>query len=491
MGKYILALDQGTTSSRSLLYDNRGRVVSLDRMEITQVFPKPGWVEQDPYDILSTQLLTAKNAFDKVKNPEAVDSIGITNQRETTLLWERDTGKPLANAIVWQCRRSSEICERLKKQGLSPLVHRKTGLLIDAYFSATKLLWLFEAYPGLLKRAKNGELLFGTVDTWLLYNLTGTHYTDPTNASRTMLFNIESLAWDEELLSLLDIPRSILPEVRPSGSCFGETKKELFGRSIPVMAVAGDQQAAMFGQGCFREGAAKNTYGTGCFMLMHTGSRPKYSENGLLTTCLCTTENHSEYALEGSVFVGGALVQWLRDRLRVIEEAADTEEVALSVKDNGGVYFVPAFVGLGAPHWNMECTGTITGITGGTGREHIVRAALESIAFQCYDLFQCMEKASGIPLENLMVDGGASANDFLMQFQADLLGAALERPASVETTSQGVCFLAGLGTGTFSDREELLGMIETERTFQPQMEEQRRADLIEGWRKAVRKTTLE
>jgi len=491
MGKYILALDQGTTSSRSLIYDERGRIASVDRKKLAQIFPKPGWVEQDPYDILSTQLLTAKNALDKAKTQKEVEAIGITNQRETTLLWEKDTGKPVTNAVVWQCRRSSDVCERLKQQGLSSLVHRKTGLLIDAYFSASKLLWLFEEYPELFKRAKRGELLFGTVDTWLLYNITGKHLTDRTNASRTMLFNIESFAWDDEIISLLDIPRSILPEVRPSGSCFGETKKELFGRSIPVMAVAGDQQAAMFGQGCFGEGSAKNTYGTGCFMLMHTGTSPQYSENGLITTCLGGTEGACEYALEGSVFTGGAVVQWLRDKLRVIENAGDTESVARSVEDNGGVFFVPAFVGLGAPHWNMACTGTITGITGGVQKAHIVRAALESIAFQSYDVFKCMEKDSGIPLKKLKVDGGASANDFLMQFQADLLGAVLERPASVESTSKGVFFLAGLGTGMFSGREEIRKIIKVDHEFHPHMEERCRAALIDGWQKAVQKTTLE
>jgi glycerol kinase len=489
MHRYILTLDQGTTSSRSLVFDEKARVVSEDRRPIRQIYPKPGWVEHDPYNILETQLETAKNAVAGVGS-DSIGAIGITNQRETTILWEKDTGKPVGNAVVWQCRRSSSICNELKREGLSQVVHRKTGLIIDAYFSASKIMWMFRKYPGLLEKAKNGELLFGTVDTWLLYNLTGRHVTDYTNASRTMLFNIETLTWDEELLALLKIPRSILPDVQESGSFFGETRSDIFGRPIPVMAVAGDQQAALFGQGCWGKGMVKGTYGTGCFILMHTGKKPSYSANGLITTCGCETGRSRAYALEGSVFICGAVVQWLRDRLGIIADAAETERIARSVPDSGGVYFVPAFVGLGAPFWNMESRGTVTGLTGGTSREHLVRAGLEAIAYQCYSVVRCMEEDSGVRLRQLRADGGASGNDFLMQFQADILGAVIQRPSNVESTAGGVFLLAGLVMGLFSGKDEAKRLIMVEREFHPEMDTVQREKLIKGWETAVQRTLL-
>jgi len=488
MNRFILSLDQGTTSSRAILFDEDGNIVGMNQKEFKQIFPKPGWVEHNPLEILNSQIDVAKKAVENAKKSiNSVEAIGITNQRETTLLWEKDSGKPVYNAIVWQCRRSSIICNELKNRGHSDLVHNKTGLVIDAYFSATKLMWIFKKYPEIYKRAKRGDILFGTVDTWLLYNLTGNHLTDYTNASRTMLFNINTLSWDDDILSITSIPKSILPEVRPSISYFGETKKEIFGKSIPVFGVAGDQQSALFGQGCFEKGMVKNTYGTGCFILMNTGKKPYYSKNGLLTTCAWGINNEVIYALEGSVFVAGAVIQWLRDKLKVINSASETEAIAISLSNNEGVYFVPAFVGLGAPYWNMESRGLISGLTRGAGVEHIVRAALESIAYQSYDIIRCMEKDSGVKLETLMVDGGASANNFLMQYQADTINKRVVRPMDIETTAKGVYFLAGLKAGIFSGMKDILNTIRVDREFQPKMSEEERDMCLLGWKKAVNK----
>jgi len=488
MDNYILSLDQGTTSSRAILFDRDGNIVSMDQIEFRQIFPRPGWVEHDPMEIINSQIEVAKRAVEKVNvSFKYVEAIGITNQRETTVLWDRETGRPVYNAIVWQCRRSADICNQLKEEGYTDLFHRKTGLVIDAYFSATKLMWIFKESPELYKRAKNGELGFGTVDSWLLYNLTGDHLTDYTNASRTMLFNINDLKWDDDLLSITGIPKSILPNIKPSSAYFGNTKKEIFGGSIPILGVAGDQQSALFGQGCFERGMVKNTYGTGCFILMNTGERPYYSNNGLLTTCAWGIDNKVIYALEGSVFIGGAVIQWLRDKLKVIKSAKETERIAFSLDDNSGVYFVPAFVGLGAPYWNMASRGIIKGLTRGVGFEHIVRAALESIAYQSYDVIRCMEDESKAELELLMVDGGASANNFLMQFQSDIINRRVVRPRDIETTAKGVFFLAGLKAGIFSDIKDITRLLKVEREFKPKMSKEERNRYLSGWKDAVKK----
>ncbi len=487
MERYILALDQGTTSSRAIVFDKQGGIVSISQQEFTQIYPQPGWVEHDPLEIWETQKESARKALAAASlDPGQIASIGITNQRETVVVWERDTGKPVYNAIVWQCRRTADICRRLKQDGLEREFSEKTGLLLDPYFSGTKLKWLLEHIPGLRERAEKGELCFGTIDSWLLFNLTGRHLTEPSNASRTLLFNIHSGVWDDDILRLLDIPRALLPEVVPSSGDFGRTKKEIFGKEIRVGGAAGDQQAALFGQACFDKGSAKNTYGTGCFLLLNTGNRPVASRNKLLTTVAWDLGGGPEYALEGSVFIAGAVVQWLRDRLEILEKASDSEKLAASVPDTGGVYFVPAFVGLGAPHWDPDTRGTILGITRGTTRANLIRAALESIAFQSYDLIEAIEKDSGQNIAALKVDGGASLNSFLMQFQADLLGIPVQLPVVAETTALGAAYLAGLHSGYWSGKDDIRKNWKLKRSFEPDIDQARRTSLLEGWRKAVK-----
>jgi glycerol kinase len=487
--KYVLALDQGTTSSRAILFDAAGRGMGVAQQEIRQIYPRPGWVEHDPMEIWGTQSGVAREVLEKLGvAPAEVAAIGITNQRETTIVWDRATGRPVHNAIVWQCRRTADICDQLKD--LAPMVRERTGLVLDAYFSGTKIKWILDHVDGARERARGGELLFGTVDTWLIWNLTRgrVHATDCSNASRTMLFNIHDLCWDQDLLKALDIPEAMLPEVRPSSGLFGRTDPGTFGGAgIPIAGDAGDQQAALFGQACFTEGMAKNTYGTGCFMLMNTGPRPVPSARGLLTTIAWGVDGRVDYALEGSIFVAGAAVQWLRDEMKLIESAAQSETLALSVPDTQGVYVVPAFVGLGAPHWDMRARGAIVGLTRGSGRAHVVRATLESIAYQVCDVIQAMEDDSGIRLRALKVDGGAVANQFLMQFQADLLDVPVSRPAAAETTALGAAFLAGLAVGFWQDRAQIAAAWQLDCTFQPAMDPGRRAALLAGWRRAVQR----
>ena len=489
MPKYLLALDQGTTSSRSIVFDLSGRIIASSQREFPQIFPHRGWVEHDPEDIWNTQLAVAREALSKA-GADAADiyGIGITNQRETTVVWERATGKPICNAIVWQCRRTAEYCDYIKSGELCEDIRRRTGLLIDAYFSATKLKWILDNVEGARERARRGELCFGTVDSWLIFNLTGgkVHATDYSNASRTMLFNINTLEWDDELLRLFDIPRRMLPDVKPSSCIFGETAPELFGASIPVAGVAGDQQAALFGQCCFEDGSVKNTYGTGGFMLMNTGSRPVMSENGLLTTIAWGIGDSSvSYALEGSVFVCGAAVQWLRDGLGLISKASETESIARSVENSGGVWFIPAFVGLGAPYWDPYARGALLGLTRGTTRAHIVRAVLESMAYQTADVLELMEREAKVSMTSLKVDGGASANDLLLEIQADLLGTPIIRPGCIETTALGAANLAGLSTGAFSSLSEISASWQCERRFEPRISAEERLSRLDGWRKAV------
>lgn len=489
MPKYLLALDQGTTSSRSIVFDLSGRIIASSQREFPQIFPHRGWVEHDPEDIWNTQLAVALEALSKA-GADAADiyGIGITNQRETTVVWERATGKPICNAIVWQCRRTAEYCDYIKSGELCEDIRRRTGLLIDAYFSATKLKWILDNVEGARERARRGELCFGTVDSWLIFNLTGgkVHATDYSNASRTMLFNINTLEWDDELLRLFDIPRRMLPDVKPSSCIFGETAPELFGASIPVAGVAGDQQAALFGQCCFEDGSVKNTYGTGGFMLMNTGSRPVMSENGLLTTIAWGIGDSSvSYALEGSVFVCGAAVQWLRDGLGLISKASETETIARSVENSGGVWFIPAFVGLGAPYWDPYARGALLGLTRGTTRAHIVRAVLESMAYQTADVLELMEREAKVSMTSLKVDGGASANDLLLEIQADLLGTPIIRPGCIETTALGAANLAGLSTGAFSSLSEISASWQCERRFEPRISAEERLSRLDGWRKAV------
>ena len=489
MPKYLLALDQGTTSSRSIVFDLSGRIIASSQREFPQIFPHRGWVEHDPEDIWNTQLAVAREALSKA-GADAADiyGIGITNQRETTVVWERATGKPICNAIVWQCRRTAEYCDYIKSGELCEDIRRRTGLLIDAYFSATKLKWILDNVEGARKRARRGELCFGTVDSWLIFNLTGgkVHATDYSNASRTMFFNINTLEWDDELLRLFDIPRRMLPDVKPSSCIFGETAPELFGASIPVAGVAGDQQAALFGQCCFEDGSVKNTYGTGGFMLMNTGSRPVMSENGLLTTIAWGIGDSSvSYALEGSVFVCGAAVQWLRDGLGLISKASETETIARSVENSGGVWFIPAFVGLGAPYWDPYARGALLGLTRGTTRAHIVRAVLESMAYQTADVLELMEREAKVSMTSLKVDGGASANDLLLEIQADLLGTPIIRPGCIETTALGAANLAGLSTGAFSSLSEISASWQCERRFEPRISAEERLSRLDGWRKAV------
>ena len=487
MKEYILTLDQGTTSSRALAYDLNGEILAVSQKEITQYYPQPGWVEHDPEEILKSQINVARDVVEKTGGPDGMIAVAITNQRETTLIWNRDSGRALYRAIVWQCRRSSSICEELKKAGYEEEVRSRTGLVIDAYFSASKLMWLFREHPDLLSLAKSGRVAFGTVDSWLIYNLTGEHKTDYSNASRTMLFNINDLDWDNDLLKSFNIPDSILPQAQPSFSNFGNVKKDIFGKEVHLVGVIGDQQSSLLGQGCIREGMVKNTYGTGCFVLMNTGNKRCMSKRGLLATYAWGDESSSVYTLEGSVFIGGAVVQWLRDGLKIVSEASQTEKIAGEVKDSGGVYFVPAFVGLGAPYWRMDARGTITGITRGTTYKHIVRAALESIAYQSYDVIKTMEEDSGILVKELGADGGASANNFLMQFQSDILNKVIFRSEILESTSRGAFFSAAVGLGLLTvDRIEELVKISGK--FYPTMDEDYRDTLLKGWRDAVKKT---
>ncbi|MFZ4536231.1 glycerol kinase GlpK [Propionivibrio sp.] len=487
--KYVLALDQGTTSSRAILFDQSGNSVGVAQKEFPQIYPQAGWVEHDPMEIWGTQSGVAREVLEKTGiRPDDVAAIGITNQRETTVVWDKATGKPICNAIVWQCRRTASICDDLKARGLEPYIRENTGLVVDAYFSATKLKWILDNVVGARERAKNGELLFGTIDTWLIWNLTRgkVHVTDYSNASRTMLFNIRDLTWDRAILAEMDIPACMLPEVKPSSCVYGHTDAQTFaGAAIPISGDAGDQQAALFGQACFSDGMAKNTYGTGCFMLMNTGTQRIPSLNGLLTTIAWGVEGKVEYALEGSIFVAGAAVQWLRDELKLIENATQTEALAMAVPDSNGVYVVPAFVGLGAPYWDMYARGAIVGLTRGSNRNHIIRATLESIAFQTRDVLQAMEEDSGIRLKALKVDGGVVGNNFLMQFQADILGVPVERPVLTETTALGAAFLAGLAVGFWKDKAEIAANWKVERTFKPAMPADIREKKIKGWTKAV------
>ena len=491
--KYIMALDQGTTSCRCIIFEHDGTIKSLAQKEFTQYYPQPGWVEHDAQEIWDTTLEVARIAMLKQKiSARDIAGIGITNQRETTIVWDKNTGKPVYNAIVWQCRRTSEMVDALIEGGCGDMIRAKTGLVPDAYFSATKLKWILDNVPGVRERAEAGELYFGTVDSWLIWKLAGgmAHVTDYTNASRTMLFDIHRLCWDDELLELLDIPKCMLPEVRPSSQVYGWSQYELLGGEIPVCGAAGDQQSALFGQCCFEPGDVKNTYGTGCFLLMNTGSEPVMSRNGLLTTIAATLPGQVQYALEGSVFTAGAAIQWLRDELGVISSAAESQEYAESVPDTAGVYVVPAFTGLGAPYWNQYARGMITGLTRGFSRAHLVRATLESIAYQTYDICQAMENDALVPLTRLKVDGGASANSFLMQFQSDLLGADVVRPECIETTALGAAYLAGLAVGFWSSLDDVRASWETEKVFIPEMSEERRSKLLTGWRHAV-KTALD
>ena len=491
MPSYILALDQGTTSSRAILFDHDGLPIAARSHEFTQHFPEAGWVEHDPNDIWESQIVAARDVIRASGiSIQDIAGIGIANQRETVVLWDRRTGEPVANAIVWQCRRTAGLCEGLKEAGVETTIQSRTGLVVDAYFSGTKIQWLLDNIPNARARAECGELAFGTVDTWLIYRLTNgrCHVTDPSNASRTMLYNINDRCWDPELLKILNIPEGILPEIRPSSGVIDECHPMHLGAALPIAGIAGDQQAALFGQGCFSSGRAKNTYGTGCFLLMHTGHRPVYSGGGLLTTVAWSIDDKFEYALEGSVFVGGAVIQWLRDQLGLIAQAADSEELATSVEDSGGMYLVPAFVGLGAPYWDMYARGLMVGLTRGTTRAHIIRAALESIAYQTRDVVETMARDASRPLETLRVDGGASANDFLMQFQADLLGVPVERPAVAESTARGAAYLAGLAVGYWKDRETLPMYDHNLRLFQPKVDKETRNRLYQGWQKAIHRS---
>ena len=488
MAKYVMALDAGTTSSRCILFNKEGAMVSVAQKEFTQHFPKPGWVEHDANEIWSTQLGVAVEAVLKAGATAAdIAAIGITNQRETTIVWDKITGEPVCNAIVWQCRRTSEYCDSLKEKGLVEMFRQKTGLVIDAYFSGTKLKWILDHVPGARERAERGELLFGTVETWLIWKLTKgkVHVTDYSNASRTMLFNINTLEWDDEILAELNIPKCMLPEVKASSCVYGETDPQFFGAPIAIGGAAGDQQAALFGQTCFEPGEAKNTYGTGCFMLMNTGEKPVFSKNGLVTTIAWGLDGKVEYALEGSIFVAGAAIQWLRDELQIIERAYETEELAQRVPDTNGCYVVPAFTGLGAPHWDQYARGAILGLTRGVNRYHIIRATLDSLCYQVNDVLKAMEADSGIKLAALKVDGGACANNYLMQTQSDIINAPVQRPCCVETTAMGAAYLAGLAVGYWKDKEEVRKNWAIDRTFEPQISDEKREEMVNGWKKAV------
>lgn len=485
--KYIIALDQGTTSSRAIVYDRNAHPIGSKQREFTQYYPKPGWVEHDAEELFKCQLKVLESVLidNEVKTSE-IAAIGITNQRETVVIWDKKTGKPVYNAIVWQCRRTADICAELSKKGYDEIIKEKTGLLIDAYFSGTKIKWILDNVPGVRERAERSELLAGTIDTWLIWKLSGgkCHVTDYTNACRTMLFNIYELEWDEELLKLLNIPRCILPEVRNSSEIYCETDKDLCGFSVPIASAVGDQQAALFGQGCFKKGDAKNTYGTGCFMLMNTGNKPVVSKN-LLTTIALGIDNKVEYALEGSVFIGGAVIKWLRDELELISSAPEVDRLAESVSDSNGAYLVPAFVGLGTPYWDMYARGTIVGLTRGVKKAHICRAALEGIAYEVRDVLDEMVKDSGTSINTLNVDGGACVSNIMMQFQSDILNTKVCRPKNVETTALGAAYLAGLATGFWQSKEEILERRETDKVFEPVMPEERRKELYDGWKKAV------
>lgn len=489
MAKYIMALDAGTTSNRCILFNEKGEICSMAQKEFTQHFPKPGWVEHDAGEIWATQLQVAREAISRIgAKPEEIAAIGITNQRETTIVWDKHTGKPVCHAIVWQCRRTAEYCDSLKERGLTDKFRKKTGLVIDAYFSATKVKWILDHVEGARERAERGDLLFGTVETWLIWKLTKgkVHVTDYSNASRTMLFNINTLQWDEEILRELDIPRSMLPEAKPSSCIYGYADTSFFGGEIPIAGAAGDQQAALFGQTCFHAGEAKNTYGTGCFLLMNTGEKPVFSKNGLVTTIAWGIDGKVNYALEGSIFVAGAAIQWLRDELRLIDSASMTEYMAQNVEDSNGCYVVPAFTGLGAPYWDQYARGTIVGLTRGVNKDHIVRATLESLAYQVNDVLEAMKADSGIELSALKVDGGASANNFLMQTQADISSAPVNRPKCVETTAMGAAYLAGLAVGYWNSPEEVVKNWAIDQIFMPKIEAGKREKMLRGWKRAVR-----
>ena len=489
MGKYIIALDQGTTSSRCILFDEQGTICSVAQKEFTQIYPQPGWVEHNPMEIWSSQLSVAMEAMGKIgAHYSDIAAIGITSQRETTIVWDKDTGEPIYNAIVWQCRRTADRIEQLKADGLEEMIIEKTGLIPDAYFSGSKIEWILDHVEGAREKAERGDLLFGTVDTWLIWNLTKgcIHVTDYTNAARTMLFDIHKKAWDDEILEYFKIPKCMLPDVKPSSCVYGYTSSDVMGGKIPIAGAAGDQQAALFGQCCFEPGEVKNTYGTGCFLLMNTGDKAVKSTNGLLTTIAASDRQQTQYALEGSVFVAGAAVQWLRDEMRMVRTAAQTEEYCTAVEDTGGVYVVPAFAGLGAPYWDQYARGTIVGVTRGTSKEQFIRATVESMAYQVSDLIEAMQQDSGIALKELKVDGGACANNFLMQFQADILNARLVRPECIETTALGAAYLAGLAVGYWKSKDEIRKNWKASRAFDGAMEENDRKDLIKGWKRAVK-----
>ena len=489
METYIMSLDQGTTSSRCVLFNKKGEICSVAQKEFTQYYPKPGWVEHNPMEIWSSQISVATEAMAQIGvTAERIAAIGITNQRETTVVWNRHTGEPVCPAIVWQCRRTADRIEALKKDGFDAIIQKKTGLVPDAYFSATKVAWILEEIPGARAAAERGDLLFGTVDCWLVWKLTDgkEHVTDYTNASRTMLFDIHKLCWDEEILEYFHIPKSMLPKVKPSSARFGMASERLLGGPIPITGAAGDQQAALFGQCCFEAGEVKNTYGTGCFLLMNTGRSPMQAKNGLLTTIAAGDSDRPEYALEGSVFIAGAVVQWLRDELQLVRNAAQTEEAALSVEDTNGVYLVPAFTGLGAPYWDAYARGTIVGLTRGAKREHMIRAALESIAYQTADVLHAMEQDAGVDIKSLKVDGGASANGFLLQFQSDIMDVTVHRPQCIETTALGAAYLAGLAVGYWKDKNEIRENWSLDASFSANMEEEKRSRLLKGWHRAVK-----
>lgn len=493
MDKYIMALDLGTTSCRCIIFDKNGRICSAAQKEFTQYFPQPGWVEHDAEEIWATQTGLMYEAMSKINiTINEIAGIGITNQRETTVLWDKETGRPVHKAIVWQCRRTAGYCDELKKLGMAEFFRSKTGLVLDAYFSATKLRWLLDNAAGVRERAEKGKLLFGTVDSWIIWKLTGgkVHVTDYSNASRTMLFNIHTLKWDEEILRVLKIPQQILPEVKPSSHVYGYTDSKLFGREVPIAGAGGDQQCALFGQTCFERGEVKNTYGTGGFMLMNTGTAPVNSHNGLVTTIAWGVDDKVEYALEGSIFVAGAAVQWLRDELGLIRDAAESEVLAKSVPDANGCYVVPAFVGLGAPYWDQYARGAIVGLTRGVNRNHIVRATLESIVYQVNDVLMAMQEDSGMPITSLRVDGGACDNDFLMQFQADILNTSVVRPYCIETTAMGAAYLAGLAVGYWRSKEEILANHVIAAEFKPQMGQAKRENLLQGWHNAVKAASV-
>ncbi|MDY7394705.1 glycerol kinase GlpK [Aureibaculum sp. 2210JD6-5] len=488
MGKYILALDQGTTSSRAIVFDKKGNIISVAQKEFTQHFPKPGWVEHDPTEIWSTQAGVAAEAIAKKGlNVENIAAIGITNQRETVVVWDKNTGKPVYNAIVWQDKRTSDYCDELKKQGKAEVIREKTGLVIDSYFSGTKVKWILDNVDGARKKAEDGNLLMGTIDTWLIWNFTkgNQHVTDVSNASRTLLFNLNTMDWDDKMLELLTIPKSMLPEVKQSSEVYGHTQSTFYDTKIPIAGIAGDQQAALFGQMCTKPGMVKNTYGTGCFMLMNIGDKPTVSKNNLLTTVAWKINGKTSYALEGSIFIAGAVVQWLRDSLKIIRNSSDVEALAESVKSSEGVYFVPAFAGLGAPHWNQHAQGTIFGLTRGSTDAHIARAALESIAYQTMDILKAMEADSGISIKELRVDGGATVNNMLMQFQADVLNTITVRPKVVETTAMGAAFLAGLAVGYWENPEEIQEIWQTDKHFKPTNDRKEIEIGIKGWYKAI------